>query len=787
MQITAHKKQIALNVREVARSPFSALSGLRGGLEAKAAIGRQVHEEVTAGASLREEFIQYDIDCGEWTARISGRIDGIEIQLDGWVVREIKTRFDALGKSGPRLEERRQLEGYLVLLRLKHPELGLRGELVEVQAATREQRIHPVEVPDLDPWIETVVRPWVEYAATVVAHRDRRSQLTISFPHEEQRQAQKAIARAVQDAYEDGLPLMLSAPTGSGKTAAVLTEALRLAVASGRQVLWLTAKTPQQALPLELAKGLSPELRVVQLASKQRLCLNETVFCHPAACTYLRKEPEKMEAAWPAIVDSPRWTIRRAKALGREHEICPHLLGKRQIDLADLVIADFNYAFGPDSLLPQVTDKQRAQRWVIVVDEAHNLAERARDYFTAQLPFSDDSRIPTPLPLHLARSTDTLLGLLKQLETQHLAQADPKELREVLIPPETAKELDSAGLEMACDVLMAVGSVELPLLQQLLFFTDEVRDFAKLAAIPTHAQKTIVLPGRRPALKSICLDASSWLAERHQLFHHAIFMSATLHPTEYFQHHLGLPGAMDRTIESDFDRANRQVLIVPSISTVYHQRQAGLPRLVEELGALADACPGRVAVFFPSFSYLNDAAKALPAKLPIVKQQSGQGLKALQKKIISFQQEPKGLFLAVTAGLMGEGVDFGDGGIQALAIVGPALPSMSGEANLRRDYYESTGQDGFLWTFACPGMQRVIQAAGRLIRKQEDRGQIVLIGQRFTRSPYRYLIPPDWEPIVTRDLHQAVRAFWHPELDLEPQPPPFQEITLASLRQSPQE
>jgi Rad3-related DNA helicase len=762
MKLSPRTKTLHLAVRELARSPYSVLSALQGGHEARAAIGRQVHAEVTAGATLREEFIQHELSCEGWTLRITGRIDGIEVTPDGWIVREYKTRFERIAASPrpPPEHEVRQLEAYLVLLALRQPGLVLRGELVEVYAASRQQRVHPVAAPDHATWHERCVRPWVTWAQAVVDHRERRTKLTIAFPHAEQRPAQRRIAAAVEEAYEAGQPLLLSAPTGSGKTAAVLATALRLACATGRQTLWLTAKTPQQALPLALTRHLSPDLRVVQLASKERLCLNGQVFCHPTVCPFLRDEPRKLEAAWPDLVAKRNWQTRTARAVGARHQVCPHLLAKRQLDLADLVIADYNYVFDPAVALPLATDPDRAREWVLVVDEAHNLADRARDYFTAALPYGDDPRLAPRLTGPLGEAIGELRQNLTDLEQDYAATVTGEELVPYEVPPATRRRLDETSFAAACAILLALDEYELPLLQALLAVTDEVRDFLPLLDRPAPAQQTLVNPLPRPTLKSLCLEAGPFLAERFPLFHHTTFMSATLHPSEYFQRLLGIADAVVRQLESDFDAERRQVLLVPTISTTYRDREPGLDKLAATLGTIVGASPGRVAAFFPSFAYLRTAAAALAPGVPLYQQESGESATSVRAKVEAFREQPRALFLAVTAGLLGEGVDFGDGGLQTLVIVGPALPAVSAEMELRRRYYDSQALDGFLWAYACPGMQRVIQAAGRLIRRPEDRGQIILLDQRFQRAPYRHLLPPDWQPRLAPRPAEHIAAFW---------------------------
>ena len=278
MKILASRKRILLNVRELAKSPFSVLgAGISGGRDARSLIGIRVHQEVAAESPDQEVSISHDFTIGEWTVRVTGRMDALDTTSDPVRVKEIKTRFSAFNsrEPAPRPEELRQLECYLVILSIQQQEKDFVGELIEVHAASGQRRVSRVTAPDAETWIDTHVACWVEWLEAILASRERRRRLSITFPHPTERHEQIDMRKAVEHAYEAGESLLLSAPTGTGKTAAVLTEALRLAAAEGCQLLWLTAKTPQQALPMALAASMSKELRTVCFAAKERCCINE--------------------------------------------------------------------------------------------------------------------------------------------------------------------------------------------------------------------------------------------------------------------------------------------------------------------------------------------------------------------------------------------------------------------------------------------------------------------------------------------------------------------------------
>jgi DNA excision repair protein ERCC-2 len=767
-------------------------------LRQRASMGRQVHvahqaEQRTVQPSYRAEVaIQHQLLVDDYTVHIQGRIDGLYEAEGVLIVEEIKSllvpeeQFPAITLGNyPTYEQ--QLTVYVYLLRQTHPG-PVRGHLVLVNLAENQRKVLVVE-PELAQsaavLVQSIRRILARYEARALRAVHRRRQLkTLHFPFPTVRPYQEAMMEQVRLALRDQSCVLLSAPTGIGKTVAALYPALAHALREGLRVFFVTAKTTQQYLAVETLRQLGQQgvhFTAVHLRAKEKSCLNEVYYCHERVCPFARDYGGKLERS--GVVDSllelPIVGPETCAQAGERYEVCPFELSLDVASEADVIIGDYNYVFDPGSYLRRFFQDAPYDDCLLIIDEAHNLYARGRDYYSPVLR----QRRVRQLLLHCANeparlfrdfvaffeSLDSLFPLLyaEALET-------PAVGAQTLVEPPLAlladlrRQLEALMLDYViyrrrsgpapggdpvqdfyyafgrfCDVL-ALGGDEFSYLYQ-------------------HAQDDAVF-------KVLCKDAARFLHERLTGFHSVVAMSATLTPFAFYQDVLGFPSERTFTAEfpSPFPAENRQILVIPDVVTTYRERQREVPQIARIIEDIAAQHPGNYMVFFPSFEFLRMVRPwlQLPAYCLIEQTQAMDEadrtavLDSLRQHTAELQ-----LVLAVQGGIFAEGVDYPGDVLIGVIIVGPGLPRMDAEQELIRAYYEEKYGSGFAYAYLYPGMTRVIQSAGRVIRSETDVGIIALLDKRFTYSNYATLFPAHWysrspRELITRNYQKVLGRFW---------------------------
>ena len=797
------------------------------------AAGRAVHvawqtERAGGDASYRAEVpLTWKRLVDGWAVELVGRVDGLGDEAGRTLVEEVKSTAMPL----ERLERTRaedwpgwlaQLDVYLWMLHeAGYPEPTGRLVLVSLADGSR----HVLGVPLAAERVGADVVRWVR--RLLVLHEDRldwlarRRTVQVPRPFDDWRPGQERIAAGVEAALDANQVLLVEAPTGLGKTAAVLHGALRHALRTGKQVFWATSRNIQHVgLEAALARlaGRGMPLRAVTVASRERACLNDVVSCRPDACRFAASYADKVHdtGAWRALVAGGPTGSEAARALGSTVEACPYQLVVDATDRVDVVVGDVNHALDPSSRLRRCFDDDVAGGWVLVVDEAHQLVERARGWLSPRVDASSARRASKwlagrgPRVAVFRRLADEVVALV----VDEVASADgPVRGSEALAAPSkrTWKDLASRIDEVSLDYFVLdagerhgaatvragvlVGDGVLPLgapapvasegdddegLGDGPLAGDPWRDLSRavlrfaatlLGPEPTGELRVeadavaIATGGRgREALQLVCLDPSGWLGPRLAVLGGLVFASATLSPSAYYRDLYGIePDRLRRvTAPSPFPAENRAVLVVPSVSTAFKDRVAHAGKTAALLTDMIDATPGNVAVYLPSFQMLSDlVGRVAPKRHALLVQEPG--MEEGKRRAWLTRMAATGdrvVLVAVLGGVFAEGIDLPPGALSGVIVVGPALPPVGLERDLLRHHFEERYGAGFMYASLIPGLTRVVQAAGRLHRRPEDRGVIVLVDRRFAQKEYASLLPPTWQVERTADPAAAIRAFW---------------------------
>jgi DNA excision repair protein ERCC-2 len=765
-------------------------------LRSRAAMGRSAHDvhqeaQRTTQSSYRAEVtIRQQCHVDDYTVHIQGRMDGLYDDGPTRVVEEVKSLLlpqEAFARVT--LDDypayTRQLMLYLYLLSRDY-EGPLRGHLVLIDLAHDQQTVLVVE-PDVtasEQYIAQQIRAIVARFEARLARAARRQPTALRFPFPEMRPHQEALMAQVRLAVQDQSCALLSAPTGIGKTVAALYPALDYALHNGLRLFFVTAKTTQQQLAVDTLQQLAKqgsEFTVVQLRAKEQSCLNDIYYCHESMCEYAKDYAGKLERTnvvsdllTTAVIGPSHFT-----EAGQRHQVCPFELSLDTALDADVIIGDYNYVFDPTSYLRRFFQDGAYDDCMLIIDEAHNLHTRGRDYYSPLLP---QRRIRQLLaycaqePARLFRDFERFFQALDQLfpELYTRALETPHEGRPTPVSPpleqiaDLRRQLEALMLDY---VIYRRRTGHEPGGDMLQDFYYAFQRFCDVLALGGEAFSYLYTHHPDEAVfKVLCKDASRFLRTRLQGFHSVIAMSATLTPFPFYQDVLGFPEERTFAVAfpSPFPPENRGVFIIPDVMTTYRERQRQAPKVAEIIATTIAQRAGNYGVFFPSFDYLRQVRPYLqipPHRLIEQTDRMRESERAWVLQRLRQTADAPVLLLAVQGGIFAEGVDYPGDLLIGAIIVGPGLPRFDTEQELIRAYYDERYERGFAYAYLYPGMTRVIQSAGRVIRSETDIGVIVLVGKRFTYSNYSALLPAHWyahapRELVTRNYQRALEQFW---------------------------
>jgi DNA excision repair protein ERCC-2 len=696
---------------------------------------------------------------GEWRVVLGGRCDALRPHADGeLVVEELKHIANA--EAGTWLREAASVQAQLyawLLEAARGARVGAELVWLARDGSVRAREPAAIGRADtlawLDAWAHGTIRG-AELREAELARR-RAASASVAFPFATLREGQAEVLEAAELSLAAREHLLLEAPTGLGKTAAVLTSALRFALANDLRLFVLTSRTLQQRLAIETLRRIAPPgIRVAaHLRNRSAMCANGEVNCHEEVCGYARTHRvavarhDLLAASLASGLALPDDLF----ALGRTLGACPFELMADAAREACVTVADTNYAFDPVVALPELRDPAVLARSVLVIDEAHALPARTRDALTARLSESAlraaQERVALGSgPIH-AQLREVLGELANALEAcvrdavgdapdacvlGGFAPRDAEALRDLL---------DRAIDEVLTD--LAGGPVLGP---HAAFLDAAFGALAYFAAPASGTHRELVGRANGEAfVERACIDAAPHLARTLGAAHSVIAMSATLSPPDWHARLSGLDAKRVAVVRvRGEDRSARlRVVVDPRVECTFEARARELPKLTKRLCALADATPGNTLVVGPSFAWLAQLGRALEdAGRRVACEQPGAD--ARERWLASLRGERGVLALAIAGGAFTEGFDTSGLGLRAIAVLGPCLPARDVRGELAREHYDETLGDGFALAYALPGMTRVIQSVGRLLRQDDDHGVVALYGARFLREPYRGLLPEAW-------------------------------------------
>lgn len=592
---------------------------------------------------------------------------------------------------------------------------------------------------------------WAEQELVHRAHRDE--QLTaLQFPHPEFRKGQRSLAEAVYKGAASGRCVLAQAPTGIGKTVGTLFPMLKAATPHKLdKVFWLTAKTTGRQLALDAAAQITQgapnlRLRVLELTARDKACEHPDKACHGESCPLARGFYDRLPAARQEAVHASCADAPALRTIARQRQVCPYYLAQETARWADVVVGDYNHWFDGSAMLYAAT---LANEWRVGVlaDEAHNLVERGRSMYSGTLHQGAIRAAKAGAPVAARRALDKVNRGLTALRKEHPQQdARPDEL-----PAGFITALKQAAAAMETHFAESPPGAAHADLQQFYF---DVLAFLRLAeAFDTHsvlelAEHTGATGRGAVALRVQNLIPAVFLKPRFAAARTVTLFSATLSPAQYQIDMLGLPNDTAWiNVEAAFSADQLQVRIVDRISTRYTDRQRSAAPIATLIADQFAARPGNYMAFFSSFDYLDLVAtefqRAHP-EVPVWVQARGMAETERNAFLARFVPGGTGIGFAVLGGAFGEGVDLRGDRLVGAFVATLGLPQVNARNELLKERLEQAFGAGYDYAYLFPGLQKVVQAAGRVIRTSEDRGVVHLIDDRFARAAVKELLPEWW-------------------------------------------
>jgi DNA excision repair protein ERCC-2 len=542
------------------------------------------------------------------------------------------------------------------------------------------------------------------------------------------------------------------------------------------KIFYLTAKTSGRLVAekaLDDMRQANLSLSSVTLTAKEKICFCPPVNCDPEVCVFARDYFTKVKSALQEIDQVQAFTRPVIEDLARRYEICPF---EFSLDLAlwvDCVICDYNYAFDPRVYLHRFFDLV-TEPYIFLVDEAHNLPDRSRSMYSAELEKKtvlELQRVLKPQLPVLAKKLSAINKIL--LEKRKACQAEDKQALLYFELPEELLDAVRTFNQAAEDWLVMNQPADFR--QLLLDFYFQCSNYLRTAEyFDTFYVSYFERQGQGDLkAKLFCLDPAPMLAAPLERSQSTIFFSATLLPMDYFMKLLtGAAVHHKRIFQSPFPTENVSLLIHNGITTKYAQRADSYAAIAAAIETVCAAHVGNYLVFFPSYAYLEAVLEQLKERLPerqLLVQ--GRGMAETEREAFLAQfstgSQETLVGLAVMGGIFGEGIDLVGDRLVGAVVVGVGVPQVCLENDLIKDYFDRQNGSGFAYAYQYPGFNRVLQATGRVIRTETDRGVIVLLDERFTHARYRHLFPSHWREFQvvrnTSEIQQKLARFWSQE------------------------
>lgn len=742
-------------------------------------LGSKIHRRIQSrmGADYTAEVpLKLQVACDGFVLQIEGRADGIQKDDEKVLIDEIKGILRNLKHlEAPVPVHLAQAKCYAYIYAVQNSLERIWVQMTYCQMETEEIRRFSQEfcMEDLEVWFQNLVKQYEKWAKFEIEWKKVRNtsirQIEFPFPY---REGQRDLVAAVYRTILRKKKLFIQAPTGVGKTMATVFPAVRaVGEGLGEKIFYLTAKTitrtvAEQAFSLLKEQGLS--YKTITLTAKDKICFCEEVECNPDACPYARGHFDRVnDAVFDLITHCDEWNREVLEEQAKKYGVCPFEMALDVSNWADAVICDYNYAFDPQAHLKRFFSENGTGDYLFLIDEAHNLVERAREMYSASLYKEDVLEIR-----RLVKAEDPKLA-------KCLAECNMQML-ELKRECEHYQVLDSVS-HLALKLMNVLSRLEDYLedcqdaekKRQVLEFYFSVRSFLNIHENldENYTIFSEMLEDGRFQIRLFCVNPAMNLQRYLEQGNSTIFFSATLLPVQYYKKLLSVE-VDDYAVyaQSPFPEKNRRLFVGTDVSTRYTVRgKEAYQRFARYIARMAEQRKGNYMAFFPSYRFLEevhlwfqeyaaDSAESICQLPSMDERQREEFLREFDR-----DREKSLVAFCVMGGIFSEGIDLKEDRLIGAVIAGTGLPQVCTEREILKQYFDAEQRRGFDYAYLYPGMNKVLQSAGRVIRTERDKGVILLLDERFQERRYREVFPREWSRQTfgtIRDLDKELRTFW---------------------------
>lgn len=750
------------------------------GVTDKAAMdaGSRAHRRIqkSMGPDYQAEVpLEFTKECENYRLVLEGRADGIFIDEDGRVtIDEIKGTYkDIRYITEPVYVHKAQAlcYAYFYACEMNLSEAGVRMTYVNLDTDAIKYFSEILSFDELENWFNKVCDELIKWADYLYIHRQKRNESIekLKFPFE-YRPGQRALSVSVYNAIRNNEHLFIQAPTGVGKTiSTVFPSVMAMGGGFAEKIFYLTAKTitrtaAENAFATLQETGLV--CKTLTITAKDKVCPLEESDCSPMICERAKGHFDRVnEAVFELVTHEDHIDRKIIEEYAERYNVCPYEMSLDVSYFCDAIICDYNYAFDPHVYLRRYFAENAEPDYIFLIDEAHNLVDRAREMYSASIVKENVLEIKKlvkgysdRLTKALERCNSNLLTLKRECENTYMEVE--------------SHDLLAVNMQRLAEELLKFmeGNRDFPHMKELSNFYFDVMHFN---SIEEALDKNYIVYSEHTEdgfmLRLYCVNPSENLGKRLMLSAGTAFFSATLLPVNYYKELL--TGDVEDTAiyaNSHFDTSKRLLAVGRDVTSRYTRRNATeYKKICDYIIKTASQKKGNYMVFFPSYAYLVAVKEQLSEnsdmRLLVQSQNMTEADKENFLQEFDNNREETLIGLCVMGGVFSEGIDLRNDSLIGAIIVGTGLPSINTAGELLRAYYDRLENSGFEYAYVYPGMNKVLQAAGRVIRTDEDRGVILLLDDRFLGASYRRLFPKEWDDckVVSLDtVGQEVLDFW---------------------------
>lgn len=732
---------------------------------------KQMGGDYRAEVALRMNCSYEDLDI-----RLEGRADGIFTEDEVVWIDEIKGIYGNVEQMEEPVKVHKaqaMCYGYIYGVQEGLSKIGIQMTYANLETEVVKRFREVISIEELKEWYQKLLdeyHKWLSYQKKWKEERNHSLQ-SLEFPFF-YREGQRKMVSSVYHAIGASRQIFIQAPTGVGKTMSTIFPAVRaVGEGKGETIFYLTAKTitrtvAQEAFEVLREKGM--KYKVVTITAKEKLCFMDETKCDPVHCPYARGHFDRVnDAVYELWTTKSRYDRETIREQAEKWQVCPF---EMCLDLSlwvDAVICDYNYVFDPTVHLKRFFGEGAGGDYVFLIDEAHNLAERGREMYSASICREDAVRVRKVMKERAPRLYRSLGKLDKQLKELQV------DCGNYLVLPGTGSiTMTILKVQGEFDAFLeAHKDVELE--DEVRKFYFDIRNFLNIAELIDENYVVYAENGEDGLfrLKLFCVNPAVNLGEYLKKGRSAVFFSATLLPMNYYRKLLSnRQDDYGIYVESPFSQKNRCILNAGDVSSLYSRRgYEEYHKIAEYIAKTVWQRKGNYMVFFPSYKMLEEVYAVYEEEFSVnwvkcICQNSSMKEQEREEFLQEFEQNQESLVaFCIMGGIFSEGIDLLGEKLIGAILVGTGLPQLGNEREILRSFYTENGENGFDYAYRYPGMNKVLQAAGRVIRTREDHGVILLLDERFRQREYSNLFPVEWndrKTCILSNVEAQLQKFW---------------------------